>query len=131
VSGGACDGRRLPLNWAKTIQASTDPVVTLRRMAPKKWLPAVRLTTKHSPSRSRAALGVASRGCQRLLDIAIDGHDLVQAGEPNDSGGRRVADCKPRFGPTSGGQALSRIRARRPIAGPNPGFLAQLQRLWP
>lgn len=27
--------------------------------------------------------------------------------------------------------ALARIKAQRPIAGPNPGFLAQLQRLWP
>jgi predicted protein tyrosine phosphatase len=27
--------------------------------------------------------------------------------------------------------ALARIKAQRPIADPNPGFLAQLQRLWP
>jgi predicted protein tyrosine phosphatase len=27
--------------------------------------------------------------------------------------------------------ALARIRAKRPIADPNPGFMAQLQRLWP
>jgi protein-tyrosine phosphatase len=27
--------------------------------------------------------------------------------------------------------ALARIRAQRPIADPNPGFLAQLERLWP
>jgi predicted protein tyrosine phosphatase len=27
--------------------------------------------------------------------------------------------------------ALARIKAQRPIAGPNPGFLAQLQRLRP
>ena len=27
--------------------------------------------------------------------------------------------------------ALTRIKAKRPIADPNPGFLAQLQRLWP
>jgi protein-tyrosine phosphatase len=28
-------------------------------------------------------------------------------------------------------EALARIRARRPVADPNPGFLAQLERLWP
>lgn len=27
--------------------------------------------------------------------------------------------------------ALARIRAARPVANPNPGFLAQLQRIWP
>lgn len=31
----------------------------------------------------------------------------------------------------SADDALGRIRAQRPIANPNPGFLAQLQRLWP
>ena len=31
----------------------------------------------------------------------------------------------------SADDALARIRAKRPIADPNPGFLAQLQRLWP
>lgn len=31
----------------------------------------------------------------------------------------------------SADDALTRIRAHRPIADPNPGFLAQLQRLWP
>lgn len=31
----------------------------------------------------------------------------------------------------SADEALARIRARRPIADPNPGFLAQLRRLWP
>jgi protein-tyrosine phosphatase len=31
----------------------------------------------------------------------------------------------------SAGDALARIKARRPIADPNPGFLAQLRRLWP
>ena len=31
----------------------------------------------------------------------------------------------------SADDALARIRAQRPIADPNPGFLAQLQRLWP
>ena len=28
-------------------------------------------------------------------------------------------------------EALTRIRAARPVANPNPGFLAQLERLWP
>ena len=28
-------------------------------------------------------------------------------------------------------EALARIKERRPIADPNPGFLAQLRRLWP
>jgi len=32
---------------------------------------------------------------------------------------------------TSASDALARIRARRSIADPNPGFMAQLQRLWP
>ncbi len=31
----------------------------------------------------------------------------------------------------SADEALARIKAKRPIADPNPGFLAQLQRLWP
>jgi protein-tyrosine phosphatase len=31
----------------------------------------------------------------------------------------------------SADDALTRIRAHRPIADPNPGLLAQLQRLWP
>jgi protein-tyrosine phosphatase len=31
----------------------------------------------------------------------------------------------------SANDALARIKAQRPIADPNPGFLAQLQRLWP
>ena len=31
----------------------------------------------------------------------------------------------------SANEALALIRAQRPIANPNPGFLAQLQRLWP
>lgn len=31
----------------------------------------------------------------------------------------------------SANQALAIIRAQRPIIDPNPGFLAQLQRLWP
>jgi predicted protein tyrosine phosphatase len=31
----------------------------------------------------------------------------------------------------SAADALARIKARRPIADPNPGFMAQLQRLWP
>lgn len=31
----------------------------------------------------------------------------------------------------SADDALARIRERRPIADPNPGFLAQIQRLWP
>jgi hypothetical protein len=31
----------------------------------------------------------------------------------------------------SADDALARIRAQRPIADPNPGVLAQLQRLWP
>ena len=31
----------------------------------------------------------------------------------------------------SADDALARIRAKRPIADPNPGFMAQLQRLWP
>lgn len=31
----------------------------------------------------------------------------------------------------SADDALARIKARRPIADPNPGFLAQLRRLWP
>lgn len=31
----------------------------------------------------------------------------------------------------SANEALSRIRAARPVANPNSGFLAQLQRLWP
>lgn len=28
-------------------------------------------------------------------------------------------------------EALQKIRASRPIANPNPGFIAQLERLWP
>jgi protein-tyrosine phosphatase len=31
----------------------------------------------------------------------------------------------------SADDALARIKAKRPIADPNPGFLAQLQRVWP
>ena len=31
----------------------------------------------------------------------------------------------------SADEALARIKERRPIADPNPGFLAQLRRLWP
>jgi protein-tyrosine phosphatase len=31
----------------------------------------------------------------------------------------------------SAADALARIKARRPIADPNQGFMAQLQRLWP
>jgi hypothetical protein len=31
----------------------------------------------------------------------------------------------------SASDALARIRASRPIVDPNPGFLAQLPRLWP
>jgi predicted protein tyrosine phosphatase len=31
----------------------------------------------------------------------------------------------------SADQALAEIRTQRPIANPNPGFMAQLQRLWP
>jgi hypothetical protein len=31
----------------------------------------------------------------------------------------------------SADEALARIRERRPIADPNPGFLNQLRRLWP
>lgn len=31
----------------------------------------------------------------------------------------------------SANQALTLIRQQRPIANPNPGFLTQLQRLWP
>lgn len=31
----------------------------------------------------------------------------------------------------SADEALARIRAARPVANPNSGFLAQLQRLWP
>ena len=31
----------------------------------------------------------------------------------------------------SADEALARIRAARPVANPNPGFMAQLQRLWP
>jgi predicted protein tyrosine phosphatase len=31
----------------------------------------------------------------------------------------------------SAADALARIKARRPIADPNPGFMGQLQRLWP
>ena len=31
----------------------------------------------------------------------------------------------------SANKALALIKAQRPVANPNPGFLAQLQRLWP
>src|SRR5206468_1108836 len=46
-------------------------------------------------------------GGQRLLDVVVDRHDLVQADELDDAGGRRAAQGKAQLAAAGGGQFVS------------------------
>jgi len=54
----------------------------------------------------QACRRVRPRGGERLLDIAVDRHDLVQADELNYAGGRRVTEGKAELAAAGGGQLM-------------------------
>src|ERR1700730_14928097 len=94
---------------------------------------------RHLNTTCRSRAGIRAAGAPLRLPPGgleqdpPDPHTLCRHEHRSVVAGGRYIDiaihCRARG--ISDSEALARIKAKRPIADPNPGFLAQLQRLWP